>query len=439
MAESSGCEPGVSALDRAHGLRIAGEIEPALRLATGILEASAADLGAAYLLSKLLWELKRPSRVAATAKVLIDRFTRRGDLGGACVSALLAIEAGADKKSSFAAIARAFGAGSTRVGDAPALPPPLPNEVKPVGSSGDALLTAAESALSRFAALPDTVPDTATLPRLPLFGALAPPVLAKLLGALTLREYAAGHAVMRQGDDGSEAYLLVRGVLNVVREEGSASTLLAVLGPGAFFGEMALMSRGPRGASVFSVEPAQVLAVTRAQLEQLARTDPTIGRELGRFCQKRMLANLVGHSRILSAVEPEKRRELVARFAAQTFAPGDMLVKQDEEGGSLFLIASGLVEVRSTDVEGDKVVLAQLGPGEVVGEISLVLRRPAMADVVAVHSTVALELTWSEFHEAIREYPGLLQQLYDIATQREAETRNVATQEALDVSDIVLL
>ena len=283
------------------------------------------------------------------------------------------------------------------------------------------------------------MPEEASLPRLPLFGALAPPVLAKLLGVLELRDLPKGQTVVRQGEDGREAFLLVRGVLTVLREAPSGATVLAVLGPGAVFGEMALVSQAPRAASVVSVEPAQVLAMGRAPLSQLAQKDPTIGRELGRFCHRRMLANLVRHSPILSAVAPDKRQDLMARFVAHTFLPGEVLLRQGEEGGSLFLIASGLVEIRSTDADGDRVVLAQSGPGDVVGEISLVLRRPATADVVAVHSTVALELTLAEFHEAIRQHPGLLQQLYEIATQREAETRSVVAQEARDVSDSVLL
>ena len=105
----------------------------------------------------------------------------------------------------------------------------------------------------------------------------------------------------------------------------------------------------------------------------------------------------------------------------------------------MFLIASGGVEVRRIDSDGDRVVLAHLGPGDVVGEISLVLRRPATADVVAVHTTVALELTRDQFQEAIREYPGLLQELYELATRRDDETRSVVAQPALDVSDSVLL
>jgi CRP-like cAMP-binding protein len=118
---------------------------------------------------------------------------------------------------------------------------------------------------------------------------------------------------------------------------------------------------------------------------------------------------------------------------------GAVLVRHGEQAGKLFLIASGGVEVRGTDIEGDRVVLAQLGPGDVVGEISLVLRRPATADVVAVHTTVALELTHEQFEEAIHEHPGLLQQLYELAVKRDDETRSVVAQPAVDVSDTVLL
>jgi cAMP-dependent protein kinase regulator len=356
------------------------------------------------------------------------------------VCAQLASEAGADHSALLADIARAFGAGSSRIGDAPALPPPIPSPVKLSPAGGVALQEAAERALARFIAVPDSLPEDTRLPCLPLFGALAPPVLSKLLAVLVLREYSAGHAVVRQSEDGCEAFLLVRGTLNVVREEPAThATLLAVLRPPALFGEMALVSRAPRAASVVTIDPAQVLMATRTQIELLAQSDPTIGRELGRFCQRRMLTNLLRHSPILSAVDPAQRPRLMARFTARSFPAGEPLLREGEEGGRLFVIASGLVEVRRTDADGDAVVVVQLGPGEVVGEISLVLRQPATADVVALHNTVALELQWSEFHEAIREYPGLLQQLYAIATQREAETRSVVAQEAMDISDAVLL
>ena len=440
-------ERGISELDRAHGLRLAGDREAALRLAAATLEASPDDTGAAYLIARLLFELGQPDAVQATCLHAIARALRRAELGLACVCALLLQEAGGDRPKALERIAQAFGSDSPRVSDtAPVSPPPLPARTLNLDAwaakSGGSLLSAAEQLLQRFCETEDSLPDDTPLPRLPLFGALESKLLSKLLALFVLREHAAGQTVMRQGEDGREAYLLVRGVLNVVREDAEKpgqNVLLAVLGPAALFGEMALVSQAPRAASVVSVEPAQVLAVGRNQLEVLARQDAAIGRELGAFCHRRMLTNLVRHSRILSAVAPEKRHDLMTRFTTRHFAPSEMLVRKDEEGGSLFLVASGLVEVRSPDAAGDAVVLAQLGPGEVVGEISLVLRRPATADVAAVHRTVALELTWNDFHDAIKEHPGLLAELYEIATQREAELRSVVAQEALDISDTVLL
>jgi CRP-like cAMP-binding protein len=443
MTKSATADRGVSPLDRAHSARLAGDIDEALRLVCAALAALPGDLAAGYLAARLLLDSGQPEMAIKAAPELLQRFVRRGDLGAACLCAELLDAAGGDRDDAFLEIARAFGAGSPRVSASPALPPPLPSIAIPDPALATlpttALLAASRSALERLLKSADTLGDDAALPRLPLFGALAPAMLAKLLGVLELRELQAGQTAVHQGEEGREAFLLARGLLNVVRDDGQGSILLAVLGPGALFGEMALVSSAPRAASVLAVEPTLLLVAPRAGLEQLAKRDPTIGRELGQFCQARMLTNLLRHSRILSAVEPTKRSELIARFSAQTFQPGDVLVRQGEEHGSLFLIASGGVEVRSTDDDGDRVVLAQPGPGDVVGEISLVLRRPAVADVVAVHATVALELTRSVFEAAIREHPGLLQQLYEVATQREAETRSVVAREALDVSDNVLL
>ena len=188
-----------------------------------------------------------------------------------------------------------------------------------------------------------------------------------------------------------------------------------------------------------AVGPALLLVITRAQLEGLATQDAAVGRELGAFCQGRMVANLVRHSVILSALAPSERDEIITHFVTRSFDAGESLVHQGTDSHSLFLIASGNVDVRSTDADGDRVVLAELGPGQVVGEISLVLRKPATADVTAISPTVVLELTQERFMDVIRDHPALLRDLYELALARDEETRSVVAQKALDVSDTVLL
>ena len=435
---------GISPLDEAYGKRLEGAKDEALRVAVAIVEASPQQLGAAALGAQLLVDAKRPLLAGEIAARLVDAYVRRGDLPSAVVAAHIAIGAGEKGAPLFEEIAGAFGRGAKRAQDVAPAPPPLPAQatIPPALAklSGDALLDRAESALQKFLAEDDPLEADAPVPKLPLFGALAPKTLERMLAALRVTDVGSGHVVIQQGEEGRDAFVVARGFLQVVRKgEDETETALAALGPGAIFGEMALVSDAPRAASVVAVEPAQLLCIPRAELESLAAKDAAIGAELGAFCHMRMLSNLVRTSAILRAVTPGERTSLMDRFRSRSFAPGDALVTHGDEGAGLFLIASGGVVVSSSDAEGDRIVLARLGPGDVVGEISLVLRRPATADVVAEHPTVALELTRDDFMDAIRAHPAMLNELYELATKREEETRSVVAQEALDVEDVVLL
>lgn len=439
---------GLSPIDRAHALRMGSPPKPedALRLAAATLTASPEELGAVWLVSRLLLDAGRVEPAGQLAAYGLDASIRRGELGSAWLCAQLALEAGGFADDGLRQIANAFGAGSPRLSDAALPPPPLPTDgpIPPLfaNASGTALLDAAEKAAKRTTEHRQSRPTDAPIPRLPLFSALPPAQLLRLLNVLELRELMPGGSAVKQGDEGREAFLLARGVLNVVREDSSrlasasaagGDALLAVLGPGALFGEMALVSDAPRAASVIAVEPTQLLCMPKAALEALAVEDAAIGRELGRFCHDRMLANLMRHSAVLSAVPPSSRGDLLARFGSATFEPGDVLVREGDDQGMLYLLASGRVRVLGRDAEGDQVLIAQLGPGDVVGEISLVLRRPANADVVATHRTVCLTLSRDALHEAMREHPALLAQLYDIAVKRDDETRTVVAQAAVEV------
>ena len=126
MTESHALERGVSPLDRAHGLRLAGQLEAALQFACSILEADPDDIAAAYLVARLLQDAQRKGSVAPTANALLDRFVRRGDLASACLCAQLLHDAGGNREAALASVAQSFGAGSSRIGDASPTPPPFP-------------------------------------------------------------------------------------------------------------------------------------------------------------------------------------------------------------------------------------------------------------------------------------------------------------------------
>jgi cAMP-dependent protein kinase regulator len=432
-------------LDDAWSASLGGKREDALRRCIALLEADAMQLGAAALAIELLVDAERPFVATEVAERLVDAYVRRGDLPGAAAAAAIVKKAGEDPTPHFRTISQAFGRGAPRLSDVPIAPPPLPRAPKidaPLAkAAGSDLLDRAESAVKKLLAADDPVDANAKVSQLPLFSALPPAALERLLAGLAVRALPGGAHAIEQGQEGREAFVVVRGILRAQRRgaDGAEGDVLAMLGPGAIFGEMALVSEAPRAASVVALEPVQLLVAARDALEALAQKEPAIGKELAAFCRNRMMANLVRHSAILNAVAPAQRDELVTRFETRTFQPGETLVAQGEEAEGLFLLASGAVRVTGKDADGDRIVIAELGPGDVVGEISLVLRRPATATVTASHATVALHLPRDRFHEAIREHATLLSELYELATKREEETRSVVGQQALDVEDIVLL
>jgi cAMP-dependent protein kinase regulator len=246
--------------------------------------------------------------------------------------------------------------------------------------------------------------------------------------------------VIQQGAVGSEAYFVARGELEVRREREGDPTVLARLSNGAIFGEMALLSRAPRTGSVVATRPSIVLEVTKDALDRLAEREPEVGVELGTHCRDRMFHNLVRMSDTLMVVPAADRPALVERFQTRTFEKNERLVVQDETPPGLFLIASGEVAVvRREESEGDPLVLTTLGPGDVVGEVAMVLRRKANAEVIALHPTVTLYLPASDFMGLIRAHPAILAELYHLAIARDEETKIIIEEEASIAEDFVLV
>ena len=87
----------------------------------------------------------------------------------------------------------------------------------------------------------------------------------------------AGHVVVREGDPGGEFYVVVEGMTRVTAE-GEA---VADIGPGSFFGEMALLDGGERVATVTALTDLELLVLHRDEFnEMLAIAMPTIAPKL---------------------------------------------------------------------------------------------------------------------------------------------------------------
>jgi CRP-like cAMP-binding protein len=188
-----------------------------------------------------------------------------------------------------------------------------------------------------------------------------------------------------------------------------------------------------------ATRPSILLVARREALEAVAEARPDVGVELAAHCRRRMVANLARTSPVLVSVPPGERAPLVERFETRIFEKGARLVSEGEDAQGLHLVASGEVAVVAHD-GGEPVVLASLPAGETVGEVALVLRRKANADVIAVHPTVTLFLPRDEFLALVQEHPAILHGLYMTAVRRDDETaRALDAAPAAVADDYVLL
>ena len=122
------------------------------------------------------------------------------------------------------------------------------------------------------------------LSRVPLFSSLDADHLRTILRTGKEREYAPGGEIVRTGDRGIGFYLLLHGGVEVRRE----GTVLARLGPGEFFGEMALFDDQPRSADVVAVRPTRCLVLSPWEFWSAVGKDPVVLRALLRETVRRL-------------------------------------------------------------------------------------------------------------------------------------------------------
>jgi cAMP-dependent protein kinase regulator len=440
-----GLHAGETPIDRALTLRLAGETETALRWAAAALQAEPELPSALLLVAELLAEVGRRDPARVGLEICVVRAIDAGLLPLAVAACVALKRLGVDPSKSFDAVADAFHSKSERLDeDARVQPPPPPKagDLQPLSSllMGPALLNKAVEIL-RTAGAPmrEAMRESSPppmVPRLPLFSELSRKGLRALIEVFEVRVVSAGDALIDEGTPGTEAFIVARGDLEVRRD---GDTVLARLQNGQVFGEMALVSRAPRAASVVATRPSLVLAAPVEALEAVAARAPEVGEQLATFCRERMLQNLLRTSPILSAVDPGERGGLVSRFETRTFETGEHLIRKGQPATGLHLIASGKVEVSTNDEAGERLQIATLGPGDVVGEVAMILRRPHSADVIALHPSVTLHLSGGAFQEMLRAHPTLLAQLYELAVKRDEETSSVVAQEATNADDLILL
>jgi HEAT repeat protein len=114
------------------------------------------------------------------------------------------------------------------------------------------------------------------LRKIPLFSELSPSDLLRVAGIAEERTYADGEVVATEGELGDELHIVVEGTVSVVRGGRGSGTSVARRGPGEVVGEMSIITRAPRIASLLADGSVRTLRIGHREFEAMIRERPSV-------------------------------------------------------------------------------------------------------------------------------------------------------------------
>ena len=133
-------------------------------------------------------------------------------------------------------------------------------------------------------------------------------------------------------------------------------------------------------------------------------------------------AELLAGMPLFSTCNQRELGQVATLTVPAEFPAGAVLTRQGQTGGLAFVIASGTAEV----VRGSK-RLARLGPGDVVGELSLLDGEPRSATVKALTDLEVLEISAEDLRRLLRKAPSVTRKLLEALSERLREADRLPT------------
>lgn len=237
----------------------------------------------------------------------------------------------------------------------------------------------------------------------PLFAGLESETLQALVENLSLIALERGEHLFREGDPGDALYVIVEGEVSV-QAEGPPRVEMTRLGPGAFIGEVALLTDQAHTATVTALVNAELLRIDRVTLSRVLGEHGDVLRPVLRFVRDRLVDRWMRTSPLFRPFDDAQRAELAAKFNFLEIDAGTKLLTGGKKPEGLFIVLAGQFTVMRANVS-----IATLSAGDLIGETALLSGGVFKSDVIARGKGLALCLPSADFRDVIMYYPHVLE------------------------------
>lgn len=265
-------------------------------------------------------------------------------------------------------------------------------------------------------------------------------ILRELGCELTSIELQAGDILFNQGDPSDNMYLVKEGLLQASIKDGDTTILLGEIHPGEPVGEIMLLTGGRRTASVCAAKKTELIKIPLETLNRMGVHQPKIIDEMRSVILKRLRRNHLRKllPRFFGTVNEALIDHVVSLTDWISIPRGETLFRDGDPEDGMFLLVYGRVRVVKHENRHSKRVVAELGRGEIVGEMALFTGSPRTATVYAIRDTELVKFTKSAFEKLNKLHPQLVMPIIKSLIQR-LEKANTSKRASARISAMALI
>lgn len=241
-----------------------------------------------------------------------------------------------------------------------------------------------------------------------LFGHLTEASVLDVIDAMKHVEIPTGSNVIKQGDEGDNFYIVDSGHFDIFVKRGDAApTKVMDAGPGAMFGELALMYNAPRAATVTATEPGKVWALDRESFQMMLATAENL--------KVSQYEEFLGSCELFKHMTKYELSQLSDLLEPEVFDDGEDIIKQGDAGSTFYILEEGTAKAYIKGDEGELEVKQYLKAGDFFGEVALINREPRRASVRAAGGgCTVLRVNVDDFDKVLGPIRDVLEKNIDL-------------------------
>jgi predicted acylesterase/phospholipase RssA/CRP-like cAMP-binding protein len=239
---------------------------------------------------------------------------------------------------------------------------------------------------------------------------IATTLIENLASAARSVSLADGEVLVEQGDAADNVYFILSGTVAATKSTPQGEVTVGSVEAGQVIGEVTVVAGGLRTATIRARGPVEVLEIERSDFERWLNGNPEIADSVSEQARERvdrtnvatMVAELMGSS------DQTLVQQVVDRVEWRHLEAGEVLFREGDLADAAYFVVGGRLMVLAEHPDGDERLVAELGRGEVVGELGLLDRAPRSATVRAVRDTTLAAFSSSTFEELVATSPQMM-------------------------------